>query len=323
MQRADRAYSEVQTGEIKFAEEILHGFRQEPKRIPSKYFYDVRGAELFEEICTLEEYYPTRTEIGILEKHLAEMAQQIGPHARIIEFGSGEGIKTKLLIEHLDRPSVYIPIDISREQLEVTASILRQAHPGLEVLPLAQDYTAPIELPKASSAFNRTVVFFPGSTLGNFERKEAADFLRMIAGLIRETGKLLIGVDLVKDRSTLERAYNDSKGVTAEFNLHLIERLRDELETVIEPTDFAHYAFFNEAESRIEMHLIAKRAFEVIIAGHQISIREAEHIITEFSHKFTLASFEALAARAGLRIEHVWQDEKKYFAEILLGTVGD
>ncbi len=311
------------TAEDRFRQDILHGFRLEPKRIPSKYFYDARGAELFEEICTLEEYYPTRTEIGILDRNISEMAAAIGPYTRIIEFGSGEGIKTELLLNGLDRPSVYIPIDISQEQLEVTSAVLRQAHPGLEVLPLAQDYTAPIVLPKASSAFNRTIVFFPGSTLGNLERQEAADFLRMITGLIRETGKLLIGIDLVKDRSTIERAYNDSKGVTARFNIHLIERLRDELGIDIDPDQFEHYAFFNELESRIEMHLVAKQAMEIVVSNEKISFAEGEHIVTEYSHKFTIASFESLAARVGLKIQHVWQDEKKYFAEILLAGVGD
>ncbi len=317
-------YSEIATtAQDQFRSDILQGFRLEQKRIPSKYFYDARGAELFEEICTLEEYYPTRTEIGILEKHIAEMASSIGPHTRIIEFGSGEGVKTKLLLDGLDRPSVYIPIDISQEQLEVTSSVLRQAHPGLEVLPLAQDYTAPIILPKASSAFNRTIVFFPGSTLGNFERQEAADFLRMITGLIRETGKLLIGIDMVKDRATIEGAYNDSEGVTAAFNVHLIERLRDELGLDIDPADFEHYSYFNEIESRIEMHLVAKHRLEVVILDEKIIVEEDEHIVTEYSHKFTIASFESLAARVGLTIEHVWQDDKKYFAEILLAGVCD
>ena len=308
-----------------FQNEIGEGLLSDPKRIPSKFFYDAVGAELFEKICELPEYYPTRTEITILKQNLPEMARMIGPHARIIEFGSGAGTKTRMLLDALETPELYIPIDISAEQLELTADTLKSLHPTLEVLPIAQDYTTPIHLPtqnrNVGSTPAKTIVFFPGSTIGNFEPSEAETFLLMCRDLVGDGGGILIGVDLVKAEPILNAAYNDSEGVTAEFNLHLIERIRDELHVAIDPRDFKHVAFFNPTESRVEMHLVATRAFNLAIGKLNVHFAEGEDILTEYSYKYTDESFARLAEKADLSVAKTWHDANNLFAIYALSLV--
>jgi dimethylhistidine N-methyltransferase len=301
-----------------FREEIVAGLLETPKRIDSKFFYDARGAELFEEICELEEYYPTRTEIAILNQFLPEIAKRLGPQIMLIEFGSGAGLKTRMLLDAIENPSVYVPIDISSEQLAESVAKLEERYPSLEVLPVSQDYNIPVEIPIPSHSYTRKVVFFPGSTIGNFQPKDAVAFLHCCLTLFGKDGAVVLGVDLVKNTELLERAYNDNKGVTAEFNLHLIERIRDELHVAIDPSDFRHFAFFNAEASRIEMHLVANRCQEIAIGDAVIRIEQGEHIITEYSYKYSDGAIKTLVAKSGLRVEDSWTDSNHWFGEYLL-----
>jgi dimethylhistidine N-methyltransferase len=298
--------------------EILEGLLQTPKRIASKYFYDARGSELFEAICELPEYYPTRTESAILAKYAHEMAERIGPNAIVIEFGSGSSTKTRILLDALISPKAYIPVDISEALLLSASAQLRTDYPNLIVEPVHADYTSTFRLPEIAQNAGRVIAFFPGSTIGNFEPQEAAKFLERIAHLVGEQGALLIGVDLRKSIAILEPAYNDSQGITAQFNLNVITRLHRELGIDLSETDFGHYAFFNSAESRIEMHLIAKRDFCATIAGQHIEFRNDEHVITEYSYKYSLEAFNALALDAGFAQAEVWKDEENLFSVQLL-----
>jgi dimethylhistidine N-methyltransferase len=301
-----------------FREEIVAGLLEMPKRIDSKFFYDAKGAQLFEEICELEEYYPTRTEIGILNQFLPEIAKRLGSQIMLIEFGSGAGLKTRMLLDALEHPSVYVPIDISSEQLAESVTVLEQRYPDLEVLPISQDYNIPVEIPAPSHPYTRKVVFFPGSTIGNFQPKDAVAFLRRCLTLCGKDGAIVLGVDLAKSTELLERAYNDRNGVTAEFDLHLIERIRDELHVAIDPSDFRHVAFFNTEASRIEMHLVATRCQEVGIGDTVIRFEEGEHILTEYSYKYSEAAIGTLVATSGLRVEDSWTDSNHWFGEYLL-----
>ncbi|HWF43823.1 MAG TPA: L-histidine N(alpha)-methyltransferase [Candidatus Kapabacteria bacterium] len=300
-----------------FRAEVLAGLKQSPKRIPSKFFYDERGSKLFEQITTLDEYYLTRSELTILREHLPEIARQIGPEALVIEFGTGSGLKTKLLLEALERPSAYVPIDISREQLIDASLELVERFPNLEVWPVCADYTQSFTVPKPRNSSKRTVVFFPGSTIGNFTPQEATSFLQSIANL--GDVSLLIGVDLVKSSTILNAAYNDSPGVTAAFNRNLIQRINREFKldgTLNEiPLDnFDHYAYFNEQESRIEMHLVSNPEQHWVLDGQNISIERGEHIITEYSYKYTPNRFEALLRDGGFEPRRSWSDRDNFFA---------
>ncbi len=298
--------------------EILDGLLETPKRIASKYFYDARGSELFEAICELPEYYPTRTESAILGKHAHEMAERIGPNAIVIEFGSGSSTKTRILLDALLTPKAYIPVDISEELLLTSAAQLRMDYPDLIVEPVHADYTSKFSLPEIAQHAGRVIAFFPGSTIGNFEPQKATKFLKLIATLVGEHGALLIGVDLRKSIEILEPAYNDRQGITAKFNLNVIARLRRELATDLSEADFEHYAFFNSEESRIEMHLIAKRDFRASIAKQHIVFRKGEHVITEYSYKYSLEAFNALASDAGFAPSEVWKDSDDLFSVQLL-----
>jgi dimethylhistidine N-methyltransferase len=303
-----------------FRQEVLEGLRSIPKRIPSKYFYDARGAKLFEEITKLPEYYLTRTEMSIFDNYLPEMAPAIGPHARVLEFGAGAGIKTKHLLSALDKPQAYIPIDISREQLIESSLELMEQFPALDVLPVCADYTAVNWAEhKDIKQIGPTLIFFPGSTIGNFTPEEAIKFLKQAHSLLDQNGKLLIGFDLRKDPAIIEPAYNDAAGITAQFNLNLIERMNDEFDLDLNTTDFEHYAFFNSAESRIEMHLIATRDLVLSIDGENIPVARGEHITTEYSYKYSSDRFDALLRKAGFAVTHRWHDPQRYF-ELALAT---
>ncbi len=295
-----------------FRSEVIAGLRETPKRIPSKFFYDERGSQLFEAITELQEYYLTRTEISILTDHLPEMASRIGPDATIIEFGTGAGVKTKMLLEALKKPRAYIPIDISREQLASASAELAESFPSLDIHPIFSDYTSEISLP-VNSHSGKNVIFFPGSTIGNFTPEEAVDFLQKAATLIGAGGSLLIGFDRVKDARILDDAYNDSRGITAEFNLNLINRIRSEFGVPISKEDFEHYAFFNEGKSRIEMHLVSKKAQLLNLGDEKVMLTQGEHIITEYSYKYTREAFRDILSSSGFEIQERWSDEKEYF----------
>lgn len=306
--------SDQLAGTGNFLEEVLRGLSLSPKSLPSKYFYDERGSMLFDKICELDEYYPTRTEVGIMREHGREMADCLGPGCAIIEFGSGSGIKIRLLLEHLKEHTAYVPVDISREQLLRASSELAKDFLDINVLPVCADFSGPFDLPPAAESAPRKAVYFPGSTIGNFLPGEARDFLRGTAQICGEGGGLLIGVDLVKDIGVLEAAYNDSQGITREFNLNILENINRELGGNFRLDRFRHRAFFNTGHIRIEMHLESLEAQTVRLNNHEIYFSQGETIHTENSYKYHLPDFLALAEESGFTVRRVWTDENRLFS---------
>jgi dimethylhistidine N-methyltransferase len=297
-----------------FLEDVLSGLSRPRKEIPSKYLYDERGSQLFDAICELEEYYPTRTEIKIMNQNAPEMADLIGPRVLLIEYGSGSSTKTPILLKRLHRPAGYVPIDISRHHLLSSARRLKDLFPDLKILPVCADYTVPFDLPKIDEPVNRRVVYYPGSTIGNFHPWEAADFLRQIAEVCGGGGGLLLGVDLQKSRDILIPAYNDGAGVTAAFNLNLLERINRELGADFDVEQFEHRAIYNEEHARIEMHLISTKRQTVSIGDRKFALEAGESILTEYSYKYGIEGFAELAGSAGFNIEQVWTDEEQLFS---------
>jgi len=300
--------------------DILNGLQSTPKRLSPTYFYDERGSQLFDQICELPEYYITRTETAILERHAREIAHCIGENAMLVELGSGASTKTRLLLDQLPNLSAYVPVDISRTHLMAAARRISTAYPSLEVLPACADFTQPFALPKPRRLPARVVVFFPGSTLGNFDPPAAVDLMRTMRtmamprlGTSNAGGGLVIGYDLVKDPAVLERAYDDAAGVTAEFNLNVLRRLNRELDANFDLRSFRHRAVWAPRESRIEMRLISQRAQEVSIADEVISFEAEEAIITEHCHKYSAQSFARLARAAGWVERRTWTDADKLF----------
>lgn len=300
-----------------FREEVLFGLRQVPKTLPCKFFYDHSGSLIFEQICELEEYYLTRLETKILRDHIQEIKALCGAEFVLIELGSGSSTKTRLLLNNLPA-AAYIPIDISRQQLFDSARELSRAYPRLEIDPLCADYTRELNLlPQLDS--RRSIVFFPGSTIGNFEPDGAAAFLSRIRSVCKPDGGMLIGVDLKKPRSIIERAYNDTRGVTAAFNLNLLSRANRELGADFNMDWFRHQAVYNEQQGRIEMRLVSMRAQTVHIGNARISFLRGEYITTEHSYKYTLESFEEVARQAGFTVRQVWTDPDCWFSVFFLG----
>jgi dimethylhistidine N-methyltransferase len=296
------------------ARDILAGLTTLQKRISPKYFYDKRGSELFDQICELPEYYLTRTELRIMERHMEDMADRIGPRASVIEFGSGSSTKIRMLLDHLEDPAAYVPVDISPNYLLDMAEELADDYPDVQIRPVFADFTQPFELPEHELEPERNVVFFPGSTIGNFTRRDAGSLLEVMRAEARPGGALLIGVDLKKDPQILHDAYNDSSGVTAEFNLNVLRRLNRELGGDFRPACFRHEAVYDEAKGRIEMRLISSRNQLVTLAGEEIEFEADEYIITEYSHKYSLGEFADLARNAGLEVEQRWLDEDSLFS---------
>jgi dimethylhistidine N-methyltransferase len=289
-----------------------------------KYFYDAAGAALFERITELPEYYPTRTELEILDRYAEEMAAAIGPDVHLIEFGSGSGLKTRQLLRALHSPVAYSPIDISRTQLVAFANDVAEQFPDVEVLPVCADYTRTVSLPRPEAAAARRVAFFPGSSIGNFQPLQAAAFLCRVRALCGSTGGLLIGVDQHKDTTVLERAYNDAAGVTAAFNLNMLARLNRELGADFDPAAFRHQAFYDQEQQRIEMRLLCVRACTVTIpnpaAGpaRTFSFEAGDHITTEYSYKYSRDGFEEMVEGAGWRPSRYWTDDRSWFGVWLL-----
>ena len=296
-----------------FRAQVIQGLSGARKHLPCKFFYDRRGSQLFDQICTLPEYYPTRTELSILERYAGEMADCCGSNCLLVEFGSGSSLKTRLLLDRLHQPCGYVPLDISREHLLESARQLEQAYPTIPILPVCADYTRPFQIPEGRGQ-SRTVIYFPGSTIGNFEPLDARDFLRDCARLAGPDGGLLIGVDLKKEPAILHAAYNDSAGVTAEFNLNLLHRINRELQGDIAVDRFSHYAFYNPRLGRIEMHLISQAAQTPTAAGVSFSFRQGETIFTESSYKYTVDGFHSLAQASGWKCQRVWLDERSLFS---------
>jgi len=297
-----------------FLADVLTGLGAAAKSIPCKYFYDRRGSELFEAICATPEYYVTRADLEILDAHLEEIAALAGPGAHVIEFGSGAGIKTRHLLAALDRPVAYTPIEISTAALDASARALAAEFPGLDIRPLAADYTQPVPPGTFSAIAARRLVYFPGSTISNFDRDQAVAFLRRICRIITPDGALLIGVDLKKPLSRLLPAYNDAAGITAAFNLNLLQRINRELGGDFDPALFRHEARYNETAGRIEMHLVCRRAQRVTVAGRRFSFAAGESIHTENSYKYTIGEFTALAAAGGLKVVAGWTDGEVLFS---------
>ena len=310
---AQAALLETAPAKADFLREVIAGLSRSPRTLPCKFFYDQRGAALFQEICELPEYYITRTELQILQTHGAEMAAHLGSEIELIGLGTGAGTKTRILLEQLQQPAVYMPVDISMDQLLQSTALFRQLFPGLEILPVCQDYLQPFELPSPIHTPARKVVYFPGSTIGNFEPAEALNFLKRIAAFCGKGGGLLIGVDLQKDHAILERAYNDSRGVTAQFNLNLLARANRELDADFDLKCWRHRAVYNSAEGRIEMQLISQTEQDVRIDDREFRFEPGEKIITEFSYKHTPEGFAALARRAGFDFDKIWTDDARLF----------
>jgi dimethylhistidine N-methyltransferase len=306
--------------DAEFCEQVIRGLSQQPRTLPCKFFYDETGSALFSKICGLPGYYITRTEMRILRECGREIGNALGRGIELIGLGTGAGTKTRILLQHLDAPVAYVPVDISREQLTQSSIAFRKRFPGLEVLPVCADYLQPFDLSRRSRKPTRTVVYFPGSTIGNLEPDEAADFLVKIASIAGPDGRALIGVDLKKSKAILERAYNDSAGVTADFNLNLLARINRELGADFYLRRWAHRAIYNEKVGRIEMHLISNVPQTVTIADAAFKFAACEHIITEFSYKYSPAEMIAMAATAGLHFEKLWTDQQKLFGLLLFAV---
>jgi dimethylhistidine N-methyltransferase len=296
-----------------FARDVVTGLTASRKTLRPKYFYDEEGSRLFEEITQAAEYYPTRTEIGILKKYGGEIAQLIPAGGALVEFGSGSSVKIRTMLQALDKLEVYVPVDISANFLAGEAAALQHDFPNVRVLPVAADFTRPFALPAAALRRPR-VGFFPGSTIGNFEPGEAENFLRHAARILGEGAHFIVGVDLIKDAEILHAAYNDAAGITARFNLNLLVRINRELGGNFDLEAFEHRAIFDDRRSRIEMHLVSRARQRVSVCGRKIEFQPGETIHTECSYKYTLSGFGALARRAGWTSVQSWTDKRGYFS---------
>ncbi|MCX6013157.1 MAG: L-histidine N(alpha)-methyltransferase [Chloroflexi bacterium] len=305
---------DFKSGRKRFLAEVINGLHKPQKELPCKYFYDDRGSHLFEKICTLDEYYIPSTEEAIMQANIEEMATLIGPHVMVIEYGSGDCKKVHFLLDHLQDPVAYVPIDISGEQLVRVTSKLLSDYNTLDILPVCADYTSSFDIPNTKRKFSRKFVYFPGSTIGNFDSDSARQFLEHIVGICSPNGAVLIGVDLKKDINLLHNAYNDKQGVTAEFNLNILQRLNNELNCDFHIDSFQHYAFYNPKESRVEMHLVSLREQTIHIGKVAINFTKGESIWTESSYKYNLDEFQQIAATAGLQVERIWTDQNHWFS---------
>ncbi len=310
--RAALRYEAVEA-DSSFARDVIAGLTTRPKRLPPKYFYDETGAQLFEDITALPEYYPTRCELELLRERAPDMARFFPPGAALIEFGSGSSKKVRILLAAARTIAAYVPVDISSQMLIQEAEELRRDYPRLAVLPVEADFTQPFALPPATSGMVHTG-FFPGSTIGNFEPHEACAFLRHAGRMLGRGASLIIGVDLVKDASILNAAYNDEAGITAKFNLNLLTRINRELGADFDLASFSHHAFYNSERHRIEMHLASKKRQKVRVAGRVIEFRAGETIHTENSYKYSLEAFAALARGSGWNPIAAWTDAGANFS---------
>jgi L-histidine N-alpha-methyltransferase len=296
------SFHDLAPSQESFRDAVVAGLSREPKSLPCKFFYDSRGSVLFEKICELPEYYLTRTEIAILDRFAADIAARVGPHCRLIE------------LEAFDRPAAYVAVDISREQLRRSAARLAGDFPKLAVVAVCADYTRPFELPPLPGPDGKRVGFFPGSTIGNFEPPQVVTFLADWAALLGPGGEMLIGVDLKKDPKILDAAYNDKAGMNAAFNLNLLARINRELRGDFDVDRFAHVAFYNEAQGRVELYLKSLAEQTVSVAGQSVRFGAGELIHTENSYKYAIDEFRALAAEAGFDTVHAWTDRHELFS---------
>ena len=303
-----------------FLNDVVNGLSSSKKQLSPKYFYDEAGAEIFERICATPEYYPTRTETIILKNSAAEIARVIGPNAALIEYGSGALEKVKIILNALENPLALAPIDISEEQLDIAAKNIQKEFPNLNVLPLPGDFTKPVKLPEELFEARKQVAFFPGSTIGNFEKADAVNFLKSVKTTIGDDGLMLIGVDLQKNRDALLKAYNDAAGVTSEFNKNILTRINRELAGNFNLNEFEHVAKYNEEHHRVEMHLKSLADQTVSISGAVFHFALDETIHTENCYKYTQASFSSLANVAGFFSISTWTDPDELFSVVLLAN---
>lgn len=301
-----------------FREAVLSGLSTVPRAIPAKFLYDARGSALFDAICELPEYYLTRTETEILRQCVGEISALAGPGCALIEYGSGSSVKSRLLIEAMRDLRAYVPVDISRQHLDATAARLRRDYPGLRVEPVSADYMTLARLPVDLGDARRRIGFFPGSTIGNLIPDEATAFLRRARGLLGEAGAMVLGVDLKKDPRRLHDAYNDAAGVTAQFTLNLLRRMNRELDANFDLSAFAHEAFYNPVEGRIEIYFRSLRPQTITVAGRSFSFAEGERVHTEYSYKYDDAGIGQLARSAGFTIARTWIDPARLFAVVYL-----
>jgi dimethylhistidine N-methyltransferase len=293
---------------------VQHGLSLKNKRLPSWLFYDAEGSALFEQICAQPEYYLTGCELALMDEYAAEIAERLGPDVRLVEYGSGSGRKTRLLLQHLQTPVAYVPVEISEASLQDCVERLVAEFPQLPIQPLRADFSKPLRMPVAPRAARRTVIYFPGSTIGNFAAREAVELLRKMRKEMGEGGGILVGVDLKKDPAVIEAAYNDRAGVTAQFTLNMLARLNRELGADFDLSAFAHRARYNPMAGRIETQLVSQREQRVRIGRMRIGFLVGEPIEVEYSCKYSLADFAALAAKAGLAVEYAWTDARHMFS---------
>lgn len=299
-----------------FYRDVSTGLSQSSKTLPCKYFYDHRGSKLFDKICQLDEYYPTRTELQIMRDHADSIARQIGERVMLVEYGSG--VKTRLLLDTLEDPVAYVPVDISEKHLLLTAEDLRDLYPDIEILPVVADFTKPFVLPNGRRKASHVALYFPGSTIGNFSPNEAGQLLNIMADNLGPQGGLLIGVDLQKDVRIIEAAYNDAAGVTEEFNLNLLRRVNRELDGDFDLDHFEHKAKYNDDKHRVEISVVSLRDQQVSVGDRQFDFEEGEEIRMEYSHKYTVQGFADFASQFGFSLHQHWTDPREYFAVLHL-----
>lgn len=311
-------FVDLQPAASRFLDDVLAGLASAPKALSPKYFYDARGSALFEAICELPEYYPTRTELALMRTHAADMAAQLGERCLLIEFGSGAGVKTEILLRAL-QPAAYVPVEIAAEALQASTARLAAEFPALPIIAVCADYLQPLRVPElARVRAARRVIYFPGSTIGNLTPEEARVFLARARDLAGDDGAMLVGVDLKKAPGLLHAAYNDAQGVTAEFNLNLLRRINRELAADFDLDQYRHIAFYNAAAGRIEMHIESLCAQTVTISGRSFAFGAGERMHTENSCKYSVAEFQRLAQAAGFTPAQVWTDPGHWFAVHLL-----
>lgn len=294
--------------------EIVDGLSDEVKKISPKYFYDQRGSQLFDEITRLPEYYLTATELGIMRDNMDEICALVGKRASLIEFGSGSSLKTRLLLDHLSALAAYVPVDISGDYLHACAAQIRDEYPHVDVLPVVADFTQHFQLPSPAITPVRNIVYFPGSTIGNFEHDAALELLRVIHHEAGENGALLIGVDLQKDPNLIERAYNDSAGVTAEFNLNMLQHLNRDYGATFDVTEFVHSANYDQDNGRVVIELVSQVEQTFAIGNTEFNLANGEAILTEYSHKYTIEEFADMVEQVGFSVAKVWTDTRCLFS---------
>ncbi|MFK8018000.1 MAG: L-histidine N(alpha)-methyltransferase [Gammaproteobacteria bacterium] len=297
-----------------FRTEVIDGLSQTQKTLPPKYFYDEVGSRLFDQITEVPEYYPTLTEYSIMRDNIDAMASLIGPGASVIELGSGMSKKIRILLDRLEEVAAYVPVEISKHHLMNAARKFQLEYPDLDIRPVCADFTQPMRLPRPAQTPKRNVVYFPGSTIGNFYPNDAMRLLKNMSRVACKGGALLIGVDLKKDKRILEHAYNDDAGITAQFNLNILKRIKAELGAMLDIDSFEHRAVYNEEMGRIEMHLVSLRVQTIVLDDRTFELDKDEYILSECSHKFAVDEFQALASRAGFEPHTVWTDENNLFS---------